>query len=400
MNIWIISKYASPLKYGFASRHFYFAKEFNKLGMDTTIISSDSNHLVNFPNFNKRITTEFIDGVRTIWLKTNKYNGANSISRMLSWIHFELNIWILNKKRLPVPDVLIVSSLSLLTIISGIILKKKYNCKLIFEVRDIWPLTIIQLGGFSLNNPLVKVLQFIEKKGYLASDVIVGTMPNLAEHVSNVIGKNNKCRIIPQGLELSLFENSLPLDQGYIDQNIPKKKFIIGYAGSIGKSNALETIIECALELEEKTNIHFVFLGAGDQLEELKKRVNGASNITFLPKVQKRQVQAVIQHFDILYDSVKNISLYKYGLSRNKWIDYMYAGKPIIASYSGYPSMINESGCGSFVPAEDKNELKNTILCYSRLSKAELSEIGFKGRDWLVENRTFNKLAAKYASLF
>ena len=152
--------------------------------------------------------------------------------------------------------------------------------------------------------------------------------------------------------------------------------------------------------MKENTNIHFAFLGAGDQLEELKERVNGASNITFLPKVQKRQVQAVIQHFDILYDSVKNISLYKYGLSRNKWIDYMYAGKPIIASYSGYPSMINESGCGSFVPAEDKNELKNTILYYSRLSQDELSEIGLKGRDWLVENRTFHKLSAEYASLF
>jgi glycosyltransferase involved in cell wall biosynthesis len=400
MNIWIISKYASPLKYGFGSRHFNFAKEFNNLGLDTTIITSDSNHLVNFPNFKKRIIFEDIEGVRTIWLKTKKYKGTNSIGRMLSWIHFELNILALNKKKLPNPNVLIISSLSLLTIITGIILKRKYKCRLIFEIRDIWPLTIIQLGGFSSKNPFIKLLQFIEYKGYVTSDFIVGTMPNLAEHVTNIIGKNNKCKNIPQGLDLSLFENFLPLDQGYIDQYIPKNKFIIGYAGSIGRSNALDTIIECALEFKENTNIHFAFLGAGDQLEELKKKVNGTSNITFLPKVQKKQVQTVIQHFDVLYDSVKNISLYNYGLSRNKWIDYMYAGKPIIASYSGYPSMINESGCGTFVAAEDKNALKKTILYYSKLSQNELNVIGLKGKHWLIENRTFTKLAAEYASLF
>ncbi|MBU1011382.1 MAG: glycosyltransferase family 4 protein [Bacteroidetes bacterium] len=399
-NIWIISKYASPLKYGFASRHFYFAKEFNDLGYDTTVISSDSNHLVSFPKFKKRITIENIEGVRTIWLRTKKYKGANSIGRILSWIHFELNIRLLNKKKLPQPEVIIISSLSLLTILEGIRLKRKYKCKLIFEIRDIWPLTIIQLGGYSLNNPFVKLLQHIEKKGYEASDIIVGTMPNLAEHVTNVIGPNKKCYNIPQGLELSLFENPLPLEQNFIDQYIPKNKFIVGYAGSIGRSNALETIIDCALDLKENTNIHFAFLGGGDQLEDFKKKTEGLSNITFLPKVQKKQVQSVIQHFDVLYDSVKNINLYTYGLSRNKWIDYMYAAKPIIASYSGFPSMLNEAGCGTFIPAEDKAALKDIILHYASMSQDDRKEIGINGKKWLLQNRTFSKLALEYSKLF
>lgn len=61
-------------------------------------------------------------------------------------------------------------------------------------------------------------------------------------------------------------------------------------------------------------------------------------------------------------------------------------------NYGDYPER--------FGPGGYRNELKNTILYYSRLSQAELSEIGSKGRDWLVENRTFHKLAAEYVSLF
>jgi len=136
-NIWYISKYASPLKYGFGTRHFYLAKEFNKLGHNSIIISSNSNHLVQIPDFKKCYTKELIDGVETWWLKTIHYRGANSFRRMLSWIDFELKLLFMPVKKLPQPDVIICSSLSLFSIINGYIFKKRFNCRLIFEVRDI-----------------------------------------------------------------------------------------------------------------------------------------------------------------------------------------------------------------------------------------------------------------------
>ena len=75
-NIWYISKYATPLIYGFGSRHFYLAREFNRLGNSTVIISSDSNHLSKLPDFKSVYTREIIDGVETWWIKTMKYKGS------------------------------------------------------------------------------------------------------------------------------------------------------------------------------------------------------------------------------------------------------------------------------------------------------------------------------------
>ena len=75
--------------------------------------------------------------------------GPPRSGRILSWIDFEIKLWLMPKNILPKPDIVIVSSLSLFTILNGYCLKKRFGCKLVFEIRDIWPLTIIEEGGFS-----------------------------------------------------------------------------------------------------------------------------------------------------------------------------------------------------------------------------------------------------------
>ena len=70
-----------------------------------------------------------------------------------------------------------------------------------------------------------------------------------------------------------------------------------------------------------------------------------------------------------------------FGQSLNKIIDYMYSGKPIIASYSGYQSMINEAESGFFVPAGNKESLSRKIVELSKISYNELDEMGKKGKN-------------------
>ena len=398
--IWYISKYASPLKYGFGSRHFYLMREFNKLGYRTIMISSNANHLVQIPNFKKKYTKEIFDGVETWWISTIQYKGANSFRRILSWIDFELKLLFMPVKRLPKPDVVICSSLSLFTILNGYIFKKRFKCRLIFEVRDIWPLTIIEEGGFKPWNPFVMFLAWVERFGYRNADIIVGTMPNLAEHVKNICRDDLNCQCVPFGYDPALYDIQEPLPEGYEDVYIPKGKFIVGYAGSIGVTNALEPLLECALEMKDNPGIHFLLLGDGDLLEEYKNRVSGLPNITFVPKVKKTQVQMFLRHCHVLYFSVHDSKVWRYGLSLNKLIDYMLSAKPIIASYSGYPSMVNEAQCGTFVPAKNVEALKKAITEYANKSQEGLDQIGQRGRAWLIENRPYDKIAREYCKLF
>ena len=122
-------------------------------------------------------------------------------------------------------------------------------------------------------------------------------------------------------------------------------------------------------------------------------------NLRFAPRVPKRMVQSVLARCDLLYFAVHPSRVWRYGQSLNKVIDYMLAGKPIVASYTGYPSMINEAGCGSYVPAGDVDRLQAEIQRYAGLPAAELTTIGERGRAWLLQHRRYEVLASDYLKI-
>lgn len=300
---------------------------------------------------------------------------------------------------LPPPNVLVVSSLSPLTIINGFRLRRKYKCRLVCEIRDIWPLTLVEEGGFSRFNPFIIFLAWIEKIAYANSDVIVGTMPNLKEHVHNILGVQKDVYCIPIGIDEESLSQDLPISTQYVQENIPADKFVIAYAGTIGITNALNTYFECASSLEENSQVQFLVIGDGDLKKKYLSQYGGLQNLTFAPKVPKNMLQSVLSKCDVLYFSVHESKVWHYGQSLNKISDYMLAGKPIIGSYTGFPSMINEADCGTFVPANDAEALRSEILRFSEMSPQERTFIGERGAAWIRENRNYKALASRYLSI-
>jgi glycosyltransferase involved in cell wall biosynthesis len=88
-----------------------------------------------------------------------------------------------------------------------------------------------------------------------------------------------------------------------------------------------------------------------------------------------------------------------YGQSLNKLIDYMYSGRPVLGSYSGFPSMIDEADCGEFVPAGDPQALVRALLDWAGRPPAELDSMGARGRAWVMSNRSYERLADGYLGL-
>jgi glycosyltransferase involved in cell wall biosynthesis len=303
------------------------------------------------------------------------------------------------KAELPLPDAVIISSLSILTIFNGFLLRRKFGCKLIFEIRDIWPLTLTEEGGFSKFNPFIVVLGFVEKFGYKYSDVVVGTMPNLGEHVGKVLGYKREVSCVPMGLDVGQVHDALCLPTNYRNNYIPKEKFLVVYAGSIGITNALEAFLLCAESLTYIPEIQFLIVGDGYLKFEYQKRYSHLNNLIFAPQVPRKAVQSVLKECDLLYFSVPVSEVWQYGQSLNKVIDYMLAGKPIVASYTGYESMINEAQSGSFVPAGDVASLRKEIIRYFEMPKVNREQIGQRGKDWILSNRDYKRLALSYAHL-
>lgn len=382
-------------------RGFYLLRELSKLGYHPVVFTSNSNHLDPSPIFQGLTHSQSIEGVEVTWINTIKYKGANSLLRIASWVDFEIKSLIVSTKIKPQPEVIVASSLSLISILTGLILKRRYKARLIFEVRDIWPLTIIEEGGFNRFNPFVMVLSWIERIGYRYSDAVIGTMPNLIEHVRLVSTTNTPVYCIPMGYIESEVDASLnrELPESFLKAGLPKGKFTVGYAGTVGTTNALEVLFSAAENLAHRKDIHFVIVGTGDRLDSFKKLYSHLPNVTFIGSIPKEYVQRVLAEFDILYLSTFPSKVWDYGLSLNKLMDYMLAGKPVIASYSGFPSMLNESGSGVFVPAGDVKSLIEQIVNFSSLPVSDLQDMGKLGREWLLSNRSYKSLAKEYSEI-
>jgi glycosyltransferase involved in cell wall biosynthesis len=399
-SIWYVSKYVAPPGSGTAGgRGYLLMKELAQMGHKVAIITSDSNQLAAPPHLETGYLFQQVDGIQLCWVRTMKYSVAKSARRILSWLHFEWRLLWLPKYKLAKPDVVVVSSLSLLTVLNGLWWRLRYKCRLVFEVRDIWPLTLTEEGGFKPSNPFVWGLGVIERLGYRHADAIVGTMPNLGEHVQQVLGYPMPTYCIPMGVDAASFATPEALPVDYQAAYFPKDKFVVAHVGSMGITNALDTFLDCAEAMQDHPNIHFLAIGDGDLREIYKAKYAHLNNLTFPPRVPKTMVQSVLRKCDLLYFSVHLSKVWQYGQSLNKVIDYMMAGKPVVASYTGYPSMINEANCGTYVPAGDVPALITEVEAYAKMSRHDREIIGSRGKEWLLENRSYKKLAEEYIRL-
>ena len=347
--IWIINQTAGKSDSGWGERHYFLAKYWVKKGYKVIIISGSYNHLfITQPTVNKTFTVENLEeGITFCWVKTPKYSGGG-FRKFWSNLIFTFKLFFLPAKKLEKPSAIIVSSMPIFPIINGFHFKKRLKAnKLIIEIRDLWPLTPIYLKGYSNYHPLILILKWFEKFAYKKSDEIVSVLPNASSYINEISKKPEKFHWIPNGIDLNyLNAKNLSVE---ISNQIPKNKFIIGYAGTMGMANALEYFIDASVLLKENLEIHFLLVGDGYLKNKFIERTKGNHNITFLNKIPKDQVQALLNYFDVCYVGRYSNPLYRYGVSYNKYFDYMLAKKPVIESSESINSPSELAGCGFIV---------------------------------------------------
>jgi glycosyltransferase involved in cell wall biosynthesis len=189
------------------------------------------------------------------------------------------------------------------------------------------------------------------------------------------------------------------LDPAFVAQNFTPDTFKVVYAGTVNPNNPIEVLLLAVAQIPANQKIEAYILGSGSMLEYYKQKYAFSDRIKFIAPIPKKQVNAFLQHIDLCFDSIDS-EIARFGLSRNKWIDYMNAGKPIICSYSGFQSMINEAQCGSFVPYGDVDLLASEITSLKELPAGKRIEMGIRAQNFLRNNRLFEKLALDYQSNF
>ncbi len=391
-EIWFFNQYASTPEYGIPGRHYYFGREMSKLKFIVKIFAANNSHLnikeKKAGNFKEKINSRF----SIFFLSTFKYRSSQSPWRIINWFIYSLHCIFLPFRVKSKPDYIVYSSPSLLGVFSAFLLAKYYGAKLVFDVRDIWPLTLIELGGFSRHNPLIWFMSLIEKFAYKRSDQIISNVPLFKIYIDELIGLGDKVKIIPNGIDLDEFVPS-PVFHADKLEKILKDKFVVGYVGTIGIANAVDTLIEAASKIQNK-EVHFLIVGNGSELASIKELSKNMSNITFLDAVQKSQVASVLEFIDVGYLAQLPKEMYRYGLASIKIPEYLIMGKPVI-HMTDFWSPVAEKEFGSVIRFGDTDTFLEAIAKYQGLKNNKLKIFREDAHLYAVDNYDYKKIAEK-----
>lgn len=400
MNILLINHYAGSLELGMEFRPYYMAKEWVKMGHQVLIIGGSFSHL-------RKVQPEgegsLIEGICYRWVKLNTYKG-NGIGRIRSMFSFVGKLWWGYKKYIGdfEPDVVIASSTYPLDIYPARRIAKKYGAKLIYEVHDLWPLSPMELGGYSKWHPFIMVMQRAENFAYKNCDRIVSLLPDALKHMVDHGLKKEKFVYVPNGFEPSEWEYTNEISAEYkcfFEELKTKGKKILGYTGGHAQSNALDYLLD-AMKLVLDTNVVCVLVGNGQEKGNLVRRVKEEriDNVFFLDPVVKNEIPSLLAQMDVLYIGWENNPLYRFGISPNKLIDYMMSGKPILHSVNASNDWVKEYDCGVSVPAELPEKIAIGIKFIFSLTNDELRIMGQRGQSFAIENLNYSYLAQKFIS--
>ena len=120
----------------------------------------------------------------------------------------------------------------------------------------------------------------------------------------------------------------------------------------------------------------------------------------FLPPVKRGQIPELLHQMDALYIGLQSQPLFRFGVSPNKLMDYMMAAKPVIFAIDAPRGMVEDSGCGICIPAENSAEIARAAKELASLPKEELESMGKRGQEYILKNQEYGVLAQKFLDVF
>lgn len=383
-------------------RPYYLAREWTDAGHVVKIIAGSFSHIrANQPAILEAGEfSEKIDGIDYLWYKTPSYSG-NGFGRVISILSFIGRLWFnardiaLNFK----PDVVIASSTYPVDIWAAKKIASVAKAKLVYEVHDLWPLSPIELGGMSRWHPFIIWVQLAEDYAYKHADNVVSMLPNSLDYMVSRGMSQEKWTYVPNGVNQSEWQSpdALPHDvQVVLDKMKARHLPIVCYAGTHGLANALDVLLDAASLLDGRVQI--LCVGKGPERERLYQRVlsEDLRNVVMLTSVPKASMPNLLAQIDIAYIGWHHNPLYRFGISPNKLMDYMMAGRPIVHSVDAGNDPVEEVGCGLTVNPNDPGAVAKAIDELCDLSAEELMVLGAKGREFVMLNRSYSKLAKNF----
>ena len=293
-------------------------------------------------------------------------------------------------------DAVIGSSVHPFAAASGWLLSRRLKVAFIFEVRDLWPETLVTMNKLGRTSLAATILYWLELHLFKNAASIISPLPGIAKYVSMRLGEVSKVFVVPNGIDLDFADEcqtrSSPLPPC-------RTAFSFLYAGAMGHGNDICTLILGFKEFQDRNpavDAGLRLVGSGPlrpHFESLAKKL-AVRNVEFFNSVPKRDVYSVLSSADALVITVpRNPDLYRFGVCANKFFDYLASGRVTISANSADEDPVSQSGGGMNVPSGDPHSLASAMAWAVGLDSTDRERIGELARGYVAAEHDFKVIA-------
>ncbi len=323
-------------------------------------------------------------------------NAVRLAANYLSFIFSAavLGPWLLRGRRFDA--VFVYGTSPILQAIPAVLLKLLKHARLVIWVQDLWPESL-EVTGFVRNKRVLRAVAMVVRWIYRSADLLLVQSEAFIPPVSAMAGGTRVVYHPNPGEPMQAQETGaqsaprVPLDEG---------AFNVVFAGNLGTVQALDTVIEAADRLRERSDIRFVLVGGGSRAEWLKQEVTrrGLTNVQLPGKFPSAAMPDLMRRASALLVSLSRQPILAQTVP-SKLQTYLASGTPVIASLDGEGArVVREAGAGLACPAEDAAALADAVLRLRDMSAEDRARLGAAGRQFFARHFEPEALAERLAA--
>lgn len=364
MRILFLSDNFPPEGNAPATRLYEHAIRWVRAGHEVTVITCAPNFpegriFAGYRNQWRRV--EWIDGIRVVRVKTYITANEGLLKRTLDYLSFMAMGFVMGllERR---PDVVVATSPQFFAAIGGWVLSIAKWRPFVFELRDLWPESIVAVGAMK-KNLMIRMLERVELFLYKRAAAIVTVTESFRTDLASRGIDPAKIHVVINGVDLDRYKPR-SRDAAMAREFDLEDKFVAGYVGTHGMAHALPKVLEAAEHLKERGDIAFIFAGSGAERGLVERIVSERhlDNVRLIPRQPKERMPELWSLCDLTIVPLLDSTTFAKVIP-SKIFESMGMGVPILISLpeGEATGIVRRTGAGVCVPPEDSVAMADAI---------------------------------------
>ncbi|MBB6017763.1 sugar transferase [Deinococcus radiopugnans] len=380
MRILLITQWFDPEP---SFKGLLFAQELRRQGHQVEVLTGFPNYPGGkvYPGYRVRpFQREIMDGIPILRVPLYPSHDGSGVKRALNYLSFAAaaSIGTLFVSR---PDVAYVYHPPATVSLPAMVLQALRRVPFVYDIQDLWPDTLAATGMME-NAAVLKGVGGWMNQVYRQAAHITVLSEGFKERLQQRGVPENKLSVIPNWT-----------DEGQIDLAAPdpararelgfEGRFNVVFAGTMGKAQALDTVLEAAelLQISQPT-ARFVMIGGGVEVERLQAQTleRQLSNVVFLPRRPPSEIGEILNLADALLVHLKDDPLFSITIP-SKTQAYLMVGKPILMGVRGDAAqMVEDAGAGYAFEPQHPQTLADAVERLIGMTASERDHMGVSGQ--------------------